>query len=401
MDTTRPRFARIAAAFAIALGAPAAASATQLAVTPWFPSYGSDLSVELRGARWATYMPATRFWRAGPTINVEFEYIADGYFGPRPDFADAPIDIGEVAPGGYTVRGKLFDIGHPDAAPQLFSQDIVVAAPDAAGVYLVPRQPAAFQPVEVVVKNDFHADPASVRASVTGNVVRVDFAYAGDAPVASAAPPGLAPFVVAEVGPLAPGAYRVEAWGRDRNGGAAELRYAGSVQVGTLATVVEYYADSLEHYFISAWPDEKGILDNAQPPGFKRTGQQFKAWLRVGDAPANASPVCRFYASGPNSHFYTADPGECNYLKSLETKQRGDAQAQGKKFEGWTFEAIAFYVLLPQNDACPGGTQPVWRAYNNRAAQNDSNHRFTVTWTMREAMLAPWVDEGVAFCAPL
>ena len=65
-------------------------------------------------------------------------------------------------------------------------------------------------------------------------------------------------------------------------------------------------------------------------------------------------PVCRFYASGPNSHFYTADPSECNYLKGLETKQRGDAQAQGKKFEGWTFEAIAFYVLLPQNGECPG-----------------------------------------------
>ena len=39
-------------------------------------------------------------------------------------------------------------------------------------------------------------------------------------------------------------------------------------------------------------------------------------------------PVCRFYAKGPNSHFYTAEAVEC---------------AAVKNDPGWTFEGIAYY----------------------------------------------------------
>jgi hypothetical protein len=395
------RFGRAAAmSAALALGITSAA-ATQLAVSPWFPGYGTSVSVDLRDTRWPTYLPVSRYWRSGNTINVEYEYIADGYFGPRMDFADGPLAVGELAPGSYSLRAKLYDIGHPDALPQIYAQEFTVAPPDAIGVYAVPRLPDAFQPVDVVVKSDMYVDPASAKASVNGNVIRIDFDYAADAPVSGAAPAGFASFASAKVAGLAPGNYRIEGWARDRAAGTPQLRYSASLQIGTLSIVSEYYADSLDHYFISAWPDEKAMLDGAATPGFKRTAQQFRAWLRQADAPPNASPVCRFYASGPNSHFYTADPTECNFLKGLETKQRSDSQASGKRFEGWQFEAIAFYAVLPQNGACPGDTQPVWREYNGRATQNDSNHRFTVTWQMREAMTQPWSDEGVAFCAPL
>jgi hypothetical protein len=179
---------------------------------------------------------------------------------------------------------------------------------------------------------------------------------------------------------------------------APPRRYATDFQVKGTSTVVEYYSDQLDHYFISAWPDEVTALDAGV--AFKRTGQRFQAWLRVADAPGYATPVCRFYASGPNSHFYTADPGECQYLKSLEQKQRADANAKGQPFPGWQFEAIAFYAVAPQGGACPSGTTPVYRAYNNRAAENDSNHRFTASERMRQAMRQSWVDEGVAFCSP-
>jgi len=162
--------------------------------------------------------------------------------------------------------------------------------------------------------------------------------------------------------------------------------------------VVEYYSDKLDHYLVTAWTDEIAALDAGT--AFKRTGERFKAWLHASDAPAYAVPVCRFYASGPNSHFYTADPGECNYLKSLQQKQAADASAKGQPFPGWQFEAIAFYAIAPENGSCPANSRPVWRAYNDRAAENDSNHRFTVTDVVRRAMQVGWADEGLAFCAP-
>jgi hypothetical protein len=94
-----------------------------------------------------------------------------------------------------------------------------------------------------------------------------------------------------------------------------------------------------------------------------------------------------------------ADPGECQYLKSQQ-KQAAAAAEKGQSFAGWQFEAIAFYAVAPESGTCPANTRPVWRAYNDRAAENDSNHRFTVTDAVRRATNVSWADEGLAFCAP-
>jgi hypothetical protein len=150
---------------------------------------------------------------------------------------------------------------------------------------------------------------------------------------------------------------------------------------------------------MTAGPAEIDTLDAGGGGGWKRTGQSFHAWLTQADAPAGAVPVCRFYAAGPNSHFYTADPSECSMLKALEQQQRPDADAHHVPFMGWSFENIAFWAIPATNGTCPAGTDPVWRAFNNRAAENDSNHRFTADSRQRLAMLG-WADEGVAFCAP-
>jgi hypothetical protein len=179
--------------------------------------------------------------------------------------------------------------------------------------------------------------------------------------------------------------------------GAAPRRYAGNFYVAATTTVVEYYADQLEHYFMTATPDEITRLDARTD--FKRTGQRFKAWARASDAPAAASPVCRFYASGPNSHFYTADTGECESLKALEQKDKASLP-KGEAYRAWQYEGIAFYALVPREGKSEPGTTPVYRFYNNRWAEGDSNHRFTVTSAMRLAMYMSWRDEGVAFCSP-
>ena len=152
-------------------------------------------------------------------------------------------------------------------------------------------------------------------------------------------------------------------------------------------TAVEYYNTTLRHYFITASPGEMQVVESGGAgPGWVRTGGQFGVFRDPADAPS-LSPVCRFYAPGPNSHFYTADPGDCEYVKTLG---------------GWIYEGVAFYVERPVNGACGAGTTPVYRTYNNGFARNDSNHRFTVDATVySRAGSLGHAPEGVAMCAAL
>ena len=53
-----------------------------------------------------------------------------------------------------------------------------------------------------------------------------------------------------------------------------------------------------------------------------------------------------------------------------------------------------FQIALPDSTtgACPGGTIPVYRVWNNRP---DSNHRYTTSLAIRDAMLAHgYIAEG-------
>ena len=49
----------------------------------------------------------------------------------------------------------------------------------------------------------------------------------------------------------------------------------------------------------------------------------------------------------------------------------------------------------PASPPCAPGTTPVHRAYNGRAPQNDTNHRFMSDARQRVAMLMTWLDEGL------
>jgi hypothetical protein len=104
-------------------------------------------------------------------------------------------------------------------------------------------------------------------------------------------------------------------------------------------------------------------------------------------------PVCRFYGPGPNSHFYTAVPPECDFVKS---------GAAG----GWLYEGTAFFmtpiIVSGTTQSCPAGTIGVNRAYNQRAAQNDSNHRFSTSdSTMHDMESEGSIYEATVMCAPL
>lgn len=169
---------------------------------------------------------------------------------------------------------------------------------------------------------------------------------------------------------------------------ALPLLAAAAAWAEPTATAVEYYHPGLRHYFVTADAAEMGFVDSGGAgAGWARTGGRFGVYAAAGDA-AGLAPVCRFYGTpgvGPNSHFYTANAAECEFVKS---------QA------GWTYEGIAFHVPVPQAGTCPAGTTSVMRTYNDRAAANDSNHRFTVDATVQARMVAAGHrDEGTVMCA--
>ena len=162
------------------------------------------------------------------------------------------------------------------------------------------------------------------------------------------------------------------------------------------ATVVEFYNTSLKHYFVTADATEATAVDTGGAgPGWVRTNGRFSAFRNASDS-AGLLAVCRFYGSpeidaatgqrrGPNSHFYTSNADEC---------------AQVKQDPGWVYEAPnKYFTVQPVGGLCAAGTLPIYRAYNRRFAQNDSNHRYAISNAIYNQMIAQgWQGEGVVMC---
>ena len=134
-----------------------------------------------------------------------------------------------------------------------------------------------------------------------------------------------------------------------------------------------------------------GIDAGHAGPGWVRTNATFNAWLTAADAPFEAAQVFRFYGTpniGPNSHFYTLSSAEfSNVLRD----------------RGWTYEYGNWFWTLPPSASgqCPVNATPLYRAYNDRFAFNDSNHRYTESPAVLQSMANQgWVAEGVVMCMP-
>ena len=175
--------------------------------------------------------------------------------------------------------------------------------------------------------------------------------------------------------------------------GAALL--AAQPAQAALVDAIEFYHQTLDHYFVTTSADEIFKLDNGYFVGWRRTGQNFKVF-DASTTGTGANPVCRFYGNpdfGLDSHFYSASPAECDDVK--------------RKFPGaWQLESDAvFLVHLPNTTtgACPAGSSPIYRSWNGRV---DSNHRYTTDLATHNAMIANgYVAEGygpvpVAMCSP-
>ena len=189
------------------------------------------------------------------------------------------------------------------------------------------------------------------------------------------------------VPPLEPGDYTIAHVGHQEFGvttseGKAQFTVYEAIPTTRVHT---FFHPGINHYFATAGEAER---QSVIASGWQATDRGFNVWSANGPAPIQAVPVCRFYSALVNSHFYTASDSECDYLQSFDS--------------GWLYEGIVFQALIPRDDGvCPAGTQPVWRLFNNRQDQQDSNHRFVVGGETYRLMIADgWAGEGVAFCSP-
>ena len=178
-------------------------------------------------------------------------------------------------------------------------------------------------------------------------------------------------------------------WGYGKLDALAALDKVAAAASAVPVTVVEFYNQSLDHYFITWAADEIVKLDTGVFKGWARTGQSFLAYV---DAQSGTAGVCRIYIppGKGDGHFFGRDKNECD----------------GTMVKNPTFnlESAAFFYLFPPTlGNCAAGQVPVYRVYSNRV---DANHRYTTDRATRDLMVGRnWVAEGdgadiVVMCAP-
>jgi hypothetical protein len=170
---------------------------------------------------------------------------------------------------------------------------------------------------------------------------------------------------------------------------------SGTQAPPSIVPVVEFYNASLDHYFMTANPQEISDLDTGVHKGWLRTGQSFDAYSIGSTGDSGRRPVCRLYGlpdAQLDSHFYSASLDEC-FATTVRLSY------------AWEMEADeVFEVDLPDavSGVCPAGDISVYRLWNGRV---DSNHRYTTSQAIRDQMLAMgYIAEGygpnnVALCA--
>ena len=171
--------------------------------------------------------------------------------------------------------------------------------------------------------------------------------------------------------------------------GAVLLLAAQAAHAIETVTVIEYYNQSLDAYFITARPNEQTLLDSTA--GFSRTGTRFVA-NAAADATSSQTRICRFYVSGVSpfvsSHFYGAEKTDCALIQAN--------LPAGFSFEGYDFAVTAADMI----GMCPAANKvPIYRAFRSAANGKTPNHRYTASLSEYNAMIAlGWAGEGVVYC---
>jgi hypothetical protein len=240
--------------------------------------------------------------------------------------------------------------------------------------------------------------PASTQVSRDGNVIAVTVTWA---PSGIGTPPGCVgcTFPV-DLGALPLGQYTVNYFHINDFGvpsapGSLLLSIGFTVSAQGYAAAIEYFAPSLDHYFVTSDSAEIAALDSGVIPGWTRTGESFHV-IPAAVQPTTAASVCRFYGlpqAGLNSHFFSASQAECAAVQQLYPN-------------AWLLETADAFAALPVPEVdCQQGAVSLYRLYNNRS---DANHRYTTSPAIRDQMVAMgWLLEGnatqhglTAMCVP-
>jgi uncharacterized protein YkwD len=197
--------------------------------------------------------------------------------------------------------------------------------------------------------------------------------------------------------PAADTTYTVQVSGMTGAGVPATIQYTVTVidpaSPGPSAvpvTVVEFYNQALDHYFITWVAAEIALLDGGTTiKGWTRTGKTFKAYST---SQPGTTDICRIYIIPlrGDSHFFGRGTDECNNTMAAHP----DFILEEPKFMA---------MFLPVAGVCPAGTIAVYRVFSGRA---DANHRYMIEAAVRATMAAlGWIVEGdgpdfVVMCAP-
>jgi serine protease len=188
------------------------------------------------------------------------------------------------------------------------------------------------------------------------------------------------------------GAMSINRNGAPMLGAPKNFANATATMTAQPVTSVEFYNQSLDHYFISSLAPDIDALDSGRLSGWTRTGSTFGVYPSQAAGGASVTPVCRIIIPPPfgDSHFFGRSVQECADTLT--------------KFPFMSEETPdAFFVTLPTAGVCPDGTVPVYRVFSNRA---DANHRYMIDRALRDQMVAMgWLAEGdgpdlVVMCAP-
>jgi hypothetical protein len=275
------------------------------------------------------------------------------------------------------------------------------------GIFIGPPVPVASQPYSIRVKGLTDSPPITVEniaVSASGDFVDITFYISHGSSFTSP---------VAYEGdisgpPLSPGIYTFREFTRERSFGQGAYSEPGPARHTTAVVVtssinsgdaVEYYHSGLKHYFLTANIEEIAALDAGLFSGWTRTDEVLAGVYLSDSSAANLppplAPVCRYYGlpgAGLDTHFFSASTAEC-----------ADVGIRWPTI--WQLETpSAFFTYLPgaADGACPDGTVPVYRLYNNRP---DANHRYTTSLEIRQDMIDQlWIAEGygdlgVVMCA--
>src|SRR5690606_32674359 len=262
-------------------------------------------------------------------------------------------------------------------------------------VTTLPETPEAYEPFIIQVHSASTGDALAIDMQIDSGQINIRYLRGPSAFLT----PALT--LAVTVNGLPPGEYDINVEGIGHNDmGLGQVTIAEVPS--TIPAYSMYLSYSILHYFLTA---DEAKRDEVLDTNFGYIlDDGFNVWPADGPAPSAAKPVCSFFSNVfgwhiYESHFYTADEEECNFLQSFDS--------------GWEYEGVAFQALVPIDGSCPTGTTPVWRLYNNEGHRNTSNHRYVTSHETYQAMIANkvlfidppenaegWIGEGVAFCSP-